>query len=110
MEDQTRIAAKVEQARQVERVLLWLGWSVAILGLVGVAAFAVLWAVGDLDAEQAVGAILGTALAAILSGASAYGSGVNVGLGAERLDLAAKAAAPARDEIAGLRRAGPDPG
>ena len=32
-------------------------------------------------------------LAAILSGASAYGSGVNVGLGAERLELAARGAA-----------------
>jgi len=93
MEDQARIAAKVEHARQVERVLLWLGWSVAVLGVVGVAAFSVLWAVGDLNAEQAVGLILGTALAAILSGASAYGSGVNVGLGAERLELAARGAA-----------------
>lgn len=96
MDDQTRIAAKVEHARQVERAMLWLGWSVAALGVVGVAAFSVLWALGDIDVEQAVGAILGTALAAILSGASAYGSGVNVGLGAERLELAAKTAAPAR--------------
>jgi len=92
MEDQARIAAKVEHARQVERVLLWLGWSVAVLGVVGVAAFSTLWAAGDLNAEQAVGVILGTALAAILSGASAYGSGVNVGLGAERLELAARGA------------------
>jgi hypothetical protein len=35
------------------------------------------------------GASLGTILGSILSGASAYGSGVNVGLGAERLELAA---------------------
>ena len=94
--DQARIAAKVEHARQVERALLWLGWSVAVLGITGVAAFSALWAIGGLTAEQAVGAILGTALGAILSGASAYGSGTNVGLGAERLELAAgRPAAPA---------------
>ena len=93
MVDQARIAAKVEHARQVERALLWLGWSVAALGIGGVVAFSVLWATGDLNAEQAVGAILGTALAAILSGASAYGSGTSVGLGAERLELAARGSA-----------------
>jgi hypothetical protein len=93
MEDQVRIAAKVGHARQVERILLWLGWSVAVMGVIGVVAFSVLWAVGELSAEKALGAILGTALAAILSGAAAYGSGVNVGLGAERLELAARAAA-----------------
>lgn len=93
MEGQARIAAKVEHARAVEGVLQWLGWSVAVLGIAGVVTFAVLWAVGDLSAEQGISLILGTALATILSGATAYGSGVNVGLGAERLDLAARAAA-----------------
>jgi hypothetical protein len=95
MNAQARIAAKVEHARQVEQVLLWLGWTVAVLGVLGVVAFSVLWVVGELNADQAVGAILGTALATILSGVTAYGSGVNVGLGAERLELAAKGAAPA---------------
>ena len=54
-------------------------------------AFSVLWAVGELNLDQAVSLILGTALATVLSGATAYGSGVNVGLGAERLELAALA-------------------
>jgi hypothetical protein len=94
MERQAVIAAKVEHAREVERVLLRLGWSVAALGLAGVAVFAVAWAAGDLDAEQAVGLILGTCLATILSGATAYGAGINIGLGAERLDLAARDAIP----------------
>jgi hypothetical protein len=60
---------------------------------VGVVAFSVLWAIGELDIEQGLSLILGTALATILSGAAAYGSGVNVGLGAERLELAARGAA-----------------
>ncbi len=93
MNAQARIAAKVEHARQVEQVLMWLGWTVAVLGTAGIVTFAVLWVVGEVSAEQAVGAILGTALATVLSGAAAYGSGVNVGLGAERLELAAKGAA-----------------
>jgi len=97
MERQARIAAKVEHARVVERYLQWLGWSVAVLGVLGVIAFAVLWADGSLGMNQAVSLILGTALAAILSGATAFGAGVSVGLGAERLELAALAARPARD-------------
>jgi hypothetical protein len=92
MERQDRISAKVERAREVERILQWLGWSVAALGVLGVAGFVVLWLVGDLDVEQGVSLILGTALATVLSGVTAYGSGVNVGLGAERLELAAKSA------------------
>ncbi|MGO8727427.1 MAG: hypothetical protein ACLQK8_12065 [Streptosporangiaceae bacterium] len=91
MEGQARITAKVEHARAVEQVLQWLGWSVAALGVLGVVAFSVLWAVGELNLDQAVSLILGTALATVLSGATAYGSGVNVGLGAERLELAALA-------------------
>jgi len=91
MEGQARIAAKIEHAREVEEILLRLGWSVAALGVAGVVAFAVLWVIGELNVEQGLSLILGTALATVLSGATAYGSGVNVGLGAERLELAAKA-------------------
>ncbi len=98
MEPQARITAKIEHAREVEGILQWIGWSVAVLGLIGVTAFAVLWAIGDLNVEQAVSLILGTCLAAILSGATAYGSGVNVGLGAERLDIAARGVSPGRAE------------
>lgn len=86
------ITGKIQHARKVGHVLQWLGWSLICLGVVGIAAFSVLWATGDVDAEQALGLILGTALASILSGAAAYGSGVNLGLGAERLDLAIAAA------------------
>jgi hypothetical protein len=60
--------------------------------------YAVLWGLGDLSTEQAISLILGTCLATILSGATAYGSGTNVGLGAERLEIAARAALPQQDE------------
>jgi hypothetical protein len=101
MDPQARITAMVERARKVEGILLRVGWSVAVLGLAGVAVFSVMWATGDLNAEQAVSLILGTCLASILSGATAYGSGVNLGLGAERLELAARDAAPPRTEDPG---------
>jgi hypothetical protein len=92
MERQDRISARVEHALEVERVLRWLGWSVGALGIMGVAGFIILGVIGELDVDQGISLILGTALATILSGATAYGSGVNVGLGATRLDLAAKEA------------------
>ena len=92
------ITEKVQHARKVGHVLQWLGWAVVCLGVVGIGAFSVLWVIGDVSVEEALGLILGTALASILSGAAAYGSGVNVDLGAERLNLAAAAADhPARN-------------
>jgi hypothetical protein len=54
--------------------------------------FVGLWMAGRLTGGQAVGASLGTIIGSILSGATAYGSGVNVGLGAERLEVAANLA------------------
>jgi hypothetical protein len=101
MERQDRISAKVAHARQVGGVLQWTGWSVAVLGVVGVVVFVALWVVGELDVDQGISLILGTALATILSGATAYGSGVNVGLGAERLELAAESAMREETEAAG---------
>jgi hypothetical protein len=93
MEREARISAQVEHAREVGRVLQRLGWAVAVLGVAGVITFAVLWIVGEIGTDQGISLILGTSLATVLSGATAYGSGVNVGLGAERLDLAARAEA-----------------
>jgi hypothetical protein len=90
MERQDGITVKVEHALAVERVLRWLGWSVGALGIIGVVGFIILWVIGEIDVDQGISLILGTALATILSGATAYGSGVNVGLGATRLDIAAK--------------------
>ena len=94
IERQARTAAKAGHARLAERCLQWLGWPAAVPGVLGVIAQAVLWADGSLGMNQAVSLILGTALAAILSGATAYGADVRVGPGRERLELAALAARP----------------
>jgi hypothetical protein len=90
--DSTSIAVKVEHARRVGVLLQRLGWLVAALGVIGVVSYSVLWATGEIDADQGVTLILGTALAVVLSGATSYGAGTNLGLGAERLDLAAREA------------------
>jgi hypothetical protein len=98
MGDEQAIAAKIERARQVERVLLWIGWLVAALGVAGMAAFTAFWVAGDLDAEQGVSLVLGTTLATVLAGVTAYGAGVNIGLGAARLQLAARAVDAGQDK------------
>ena len=95
------LSDRIAHAHSVERVLLALGWTVAFLGLVGAVVFAAFWIAGDLSAEQAVSLILGTMLATILSGVSAYGAGVNVGLGADRLSVAIEASAPGAAEVEG---------
>ncbi len=82
------VDGRIEHARAVERALTRLGWSVVVIGSLGIAGIAVFLAIGEIDIEQALGTALGTVLASILSGAAAYGSGVNIGLGAERLALA----------------------
>jgi hypothetical protein len=80
-----QIEARIAHALKVERVLLWLGWIVAVVG-----ALAILWQVGAaiLGAtswSRAVVTSFGILAATVLSGATAYGSGTNVGLGAARL-------------------------
>jgi len=79
---------RIERAREVEVVLHRLGWAVLVIGVCALVGIAVLLVTGDLDLEQALAAFLTTVLGSILAGASAYGAGTNVGLGADRLELA----------------------
>lgn len=85
------IADRLDHARRIELILQRLGWFVTALGVVGTGVFIGFWVADELSPEQAVSLLLGTILATVLSGASAYGAGVNIGLGAARLDLAARA-------------------
>jgi len=98
---------RVAHAHQVGRVLQVLGWCVAAVGILGAIVFAGFWITGDLSSEQAISLILGTMLATVLSGATAYGSGVNIGLGADRLALALSA--PPRAAAEGEQPAEGDP-
>lgn len=94
MDDVVRSVERIDHAQRTSRLLQRLGWCVTALGVVGMVVFVGFWITGDLSAEQAVSLILGTMLATVLSGASAYGSGVNIGLGADRLALALEANGP----------------
>jgi len=85
------IARRLDHARHIEVVLQRLGWFVAAIGVIGTGVFVGFWIADELSAEQAVSLVLGTMLATVLSGASAYGAGVNIGLGAARLELAVQA-------------------
>jgi hypothetical protein len=78
---------RIDHAHGVARFLQALGWIVAFVGLIGALVFAGFWIAGDLSVEQAVSLILGTTLATVMAEASAYGAGVNVGLGADRLSV-----------------------
>ena len=91
MEDlHVEIERRLEHAHRIEVILQRLGWFVATIGVVGIGVFIGFWIADELSAEQAVSLVLGTMLATVLSGASAYGAGVNIGLGAARLELAAQ--------------------
>ena len=78
---------RVLHAVATERFMMRLGWIVLFLAIGSLAVTVVLWLRGDITLEQALAAIFGVIITGILSGAAAYSSGVNVGLGASRLVL-----------------------
>lgn len=76
---------RVERARVVARLMRRLGWVSLVLGVMALVGIVALLLVGQLDAEQAFLAAAGTALVSLMSGASAYGSGMSLTLNASRL-------------------------
>lgn len=79
---------RVEHAVSTERFMTRLGWIVLFLAVAGLVITVAFWLLGDITMEQALAAIFGVIITGILSGAAAYSSGINVGLGASRLALA----------------------
>ena len=92
-----RWAVRLERARRAERLLIRLGWLVIAVSAVALAAEVVAIAYGYDDLADGVVVLSGIVLGGILAGAAAFGSGVNIGINAERLER----------EIA---RGGPSPG
>ena len=62
-----RYRLKIDHARHVERVLQWLGWTVAVLATTSPVGFVGVWMPGGLTGGQAVGVSLGTIVGSILS-------------------------------------------
>ncbi len=79
------VEGRIQHALRVERVLVNLGWFVAVVGVVAVLATlgTALW--GETSWSRALVAAFGILAATVLSGAAAYGSGTNIGLAAVRL-------------------------
>ena len=78
----------VEHALATATFMRRLGWIVLFLAVASLIVTVVLWLHGDISFEQALASIFGVIITSILSGAAAYSSGVNIGLGASRLLLA----------------------
>jgi predicted anti-sigma-YlaC factor YlaD len=79
------VEGRIAHAFKVERFLVWLGYSVAVVGVL-----AIVWTVGgaligNTGWTRAVVTSFGILAATVLSGAAAYASGTNVGLAAARL-------------------------
>lgn len=81
-----RWAARLARARRAERLLIRLGWLVIVVSAVGIVAEVVAIASGYDDLADGVVVLAGLVLGGILTGAVAFGSGVNVGINAERLE------------------------
>jgi hypothetical protein len=79
---------RVEHAVAIGTFMRRLGWIVLFLAVASLIVTVVLWLLGDISFEQALATIFGVIISSILSGAAAYSSGVNIGLGASRLSLA----------------------
>jgi len=95
--DRGQLDQRIVHAHRTARILRRLGWSVSAIGVLGIATFLGLWMSGHLDPEQAASLIIGTLLASVLSGVSAYGAGVNIALSADRLAVAIGEGPPDED-------------
>jgi hypothetical protein len=91
---QADMRSRVEHAVATEKFMLRLGWLVLALALTSLAVTVVLWLHGDITGEQTLAAVFGVIITGILSGAAAYTSGINIGLGASRLVLAMETEEP----------------
>lgn len=83
--DPSDYAGRIEHGLKVERTLIWLGWCVALVGVLAIAYEIVSALVGATSWSRAVVTAFGILAVTVLSGATAYGSGTNVGLAAVRL-------------------------
>lgn len=71
----------------VERLLTKIGWLMLFLGIIGMLGVAGQSLLGNMSWQRAGAGIFGILAATVLSGATAYGAGTNVGLSAFNLKL-----------------------
>jgi len=84
-------AAKAAHGRRTAEWMLRLGWVVLAIGVLALLGTILFWATGDLNEEDALRNLSAVLLGTILTGAATYGTGVNLSMNADRLDLALRA-------------------
>ncbi|HRY10816.1 MAG: hypothetical protein H6526_00085 [Actinobacteria bacterium] len=84
---QDDLHGRMERAFAAERLLTKLGWLMLALGFIGILVVTAQLVLGSLSWQRAAAGVLGILAATVLSGATAYGAGTNVGLGAVNLKL-----------------------
>lgn len=91
-------AARLARARRAERLLIRLGWLVIAVSAFALVVEVIAIAYGYDDITNGLVVLAGIVLGGILAGAAAFGSGVNIGINAERLEREiAQGAAGTRD-------------
>lgn len=91
--------ARLERARGAETLLIRLGWLVIVVSTLAFASEVVAIAVGYDEFAHGIVVLSGIVLGGVLAGAAAFGSGVNIGINAERLQ---------RDLVRDMREGAPD--
>lgn len=80
--------ARAAHARRVGARMMALGWFVLVAGVLAMAATVVLWLAGEEDFSSAVTEFSALLLGTVLTGVATYGTGLNLTMNADRLELA----------------------
>lgn len=79
--------AKAAHARRVAARMMLLGWLVLVAGVLALVATVVLWVVGETDFSSAFTEFSALLLGTVLTGVATYGTGLNLTMNADRLEL-----------------------
>ena len=79
---------KAAHARKVGARMMVLGWCVLVVGALSMLATVVLWLTGEESFDQALAQFSAFLLGTVLTGVATYGTGLNLTMNADRLELA----------------------
>jgi len=79
---------RAAHARRVGVRMMRLGWFVLAVGVLAMASSVVLWALGEIAFEEAFTEFSALLLGTVLTGVATYGTGLNLTMNADRLELA----------------------
>jgi hypothetical protein len=86
--DVDEVRAKAAHARRVARRMMQLGWFVLVSGVLAMVAAVVVWAMGESSFADAFTEFSALLLGTVLTGVATYGTGLNLTMNADRLELA----------------------